>query len=667
MKWYWILLCIHLLQNTFGAKDRTYQFYTPKIYSTRPPSTTGKPVKAFDPFAHPVNWTYRELPRYKTFIDRSLMIRDFFGTFPVGSLVLFQSPRGFAKTANLEMLRAFVQLEMDKFGERPNKTELTHYYLFGRKLKISKYKNLIAEHMGEYPVIHLDLNHVIGDTQEATLTALRRAIRFSFQQYEWLRRRLKSNHTADGDKMTPTQKYDFYLMEKILDGEPTRVEVPESFYVLARILHRYFGKKVFVFVDCYDSPIIDTIPARNLDMKEVYYLILTDFLGQIFKEEYMSYHVAYGFITGITRMAIVDRINVQVQGFLDNHMFVQYYGFTEKEVIELLHRYGKDASELNEIKRLYSNYTATIEGQTVQLYNNYAIVNYLKGRNRNDTEVMDYWANDVVLQDLHNFLPSNEFRRSLTKLLFDGRGEVVNTFPLSTYEIWCINQVNHLNYINLTRYEIGVLYKYLAECGYTVNSLDELHPTVSIAVEEIKPILLKQLEKFYTQAGLDLPSIGENLIGMLYSPEISEQRITTWNTTLNDWMKKWNASWNYEYHSYYRKYDNSSRLDKDSVFEVQAIMYCSFLFWFQDHDIGGSINIVPTAHNRSAADLVAISGDQSSVMIIRTIFKKPTFKAIEQAKKHKLLEPKAPKFVKYMAINVTDRYYADVAMALPSP
>ena len=99
-------------------------------------------------------------------VDKTLFIREFINCNSDVIAALF--PRRFGKSTNLNMLKTFFELEVDKNGKMlEDKDKLNPYYFLGKEikngtkkleaLKISQDKYIIKKYMGKFPTIYLDL------------------------------------------------------------------------------------------------------------------------------------------------------------------------------------------------------------------------------------------------------------------------------------------------------------------------------------------------------------------------------------------------------------------------------------------------------------------------------------------------------------------------------
>ena len=152
-------------------------------------------------------------------------------------------------------------------------------------------------------------------------------------------------------------------------------------YNLSDYLYRYYGKKVIILLDEYDTP-----------MQEAYvkgfWEELVSFTRSFFNSTFKSNpYLERGIMTGITRVSkesiFSDLNNLKVVTTTSDE-YAAAFGFTEEEVFTALEEFGYN-EEKEEVKRWYDGF---IFGEQKDIYNPWSILNFL------DTGKFDsYWAN----------------------------------------------------------------------------------------------------------------------------------------------------------------------------------------------------------------------------------------------------------------------------------
>jgi len=237
------------------------------------------------------------------YADKSLLIEKMLeNRTPV---TLFTRPRRFGKTLNMSMIKYFFDIE--------NKEENRKLF---ENLKISDSKYMSEQ--GKYPVIFISLKDLKADTWEKTFERLKELISDLYAEFESMREKMNKR-----DKM----KFDRIFFEK------ENTDYASSLKLLSNYLYKYYGKKVIVLIDEYDSPIINAFDKG-------YYNEAIEFF-QVFYSSALKTNdsLKYGILTGITRIikeGIFSGLNNLYVNTVLSKNYAEYFGLLESEVIEML-------------------------------------------------------------------------------------------------------------------------------------------------------------------------------------------------------------------------------------------------------------------------------------------------------------------------------------------
>ena len=138
---------------------------------------------------------------------------------------------------------------------------------------------------------------------------------------------------------------------------------------LSQMLDSYYGTAPVIIIDEYDTPI------QNGFMRG-YYNQIVSFMRNLFSCAFKdNRHLAYGFLTGILRVAkesIFSGLNnLSVDSVLDVR-YSRYFGFTQDEVSVMLQYYGVEM-KLSEVCEWYDGY---LFGET-EIFNPWSVINYI--------------------------------------------------------------------------------------------------------------------------------------------------------------------------------------------------------------------------------------------------------------------------------------------------
>ena len=310
-----------------------------------------------------------------SYIDKTDFIREWLESGD--SVTLITRPPRFGKTLNMSMLEAFFSAEYAGRGE-----------LF-EGLSIwedEKYRVL----QGTYPVIFLSFANVKETDFKTTSYRIRQLLMKQYEKYAFLR---ESNYLSEAEK-------DYF--DRMRAGM-SEEDAPLALYQLSDFLYRYYGKKVIILLDEYDTPMEEAYVYG-------YWEKLAVFTRSLFNSTFKTNpYLERAVMTGITRISkesiFSDLNNLKVVTTTSDEYAVAF-GFTEEEVFAALEEYGyHDRKE--EIKSWYDGF---IFGKHRDIYNPWSILNFL------DTgEIAPYWANTS----------SNSL---ISKLLQEGNGDIKKQF-----------------------------------------------------------------------------------------------------------------------------------------------------------------------------------------------------------------------------------------------
>ncbi len=318
------------------------------------------------------------------YIDKTDFIREWWESGD--SVTLLTRPRRFGKTLNMSMLEKFFSVEYAGRGD-----------LFER-LSIwqeEKYRAL----QGTYPVISLSFANVKEQDYQTTRKKICQLITKLYAENAFL---LDSGILYETDR-----NYFKRIAEDMDDSDATL-----ALYQLSDFLYRYYGKKVIILLDEYDTPMQEAYVQGFWDE-------LVSFTRSLFNSTFKTNpYLERGIMTGITRVSkesiFSDLNNLEVVTTTSDK-YATAFGFTEEEVFAALDECGySDKKEA--VKHWYDGF---IFGEHRDIYNPWSILNFLaKGR------IATYWANTSSNSLVSKLIREGDRRVKTTfeKLL---RGETV--------------------------------------------------------------------------------------------------------------------------------------------------------------------------------------------------------------------------------------------------
>ena len=315
------------------------------------------------------------------YVDKTLMIRDFLDKRPMVSL--FTRPRRFGKTLNMDMLRVFF--------EKTNEDTSVYF----KDKQIWQCGDYYTKHQGQYPVIFLTFKDVKSMTLEETFQKIRRLISLEF---------IRHNELETSSVLTAYEKEQYHLLAKDSGDE---VDCQMGLQLLSLLLHKHYGRECIIIIDEYDTPIQQGHTCN-------FYPEIVNFMRNFFSGGLKDNpHLAFGFLTGILRVAkesiFSGMNNLKTYSILDDG-YSSYFGFTEKEVKDMLRYYGKD-DKYNELSEWYDGYRF---GNT-EIFNPWSVINYISDNCFPKAFWQSTGSNEIIGEIIQTATP--EITKDLYKLL----------------------------------------------------------------------------------------------------------------------------------------------------------------------------------------------------------------------------------------------------------
>lgn len=315
------------------------------------------------------------------YVDKTLMIRDFLDKKPMVSL--FTRPRRFGKTLNMDMLRVFF--------EKTNEDTSVYF----KDKQIWQCGDYYTKHQGQYPVIFLTFKDVKSMTWEETFQKIRRLISLEF---------IRHNELETSSVLTAYEKEQYHLLAGDSGDE---VDCQMGLQLLSLLLHKHYGRECIIIIDEYDTPIQQGHTCN-------FYPEIVNFMRNFFSGGLKDNpHLAFGFLTGILRVAkesiFSGMNNLKTYSILDDG-YSSYFGFTEKEVKDMLRYYGKD-DKYNELSEWYDGYRF---GNT-EIFNPWSVINYISDNCFPKAFWQSTGSNEIIGEIIKTATP--EITKDLYKLL----------------------------------------------------------------------------------------------------------------------------------------------------------------------------------------------------------------------------------------------------------
>ena len=287
------------------------------------------------------------------YIDKTEFIRQWWENGD--AVTLITRPRRFGKTLNMSMLEYFFSV---KYADKGSLFDGLAIW------QEESYRQL----QGTYPVISLSFANV----KEASFSKARKQmcqiITNLYNRYDFL---------LDSGLLNENEKEIF----RKVSAEMEDYIAVNSLNALSDYLARYYGKKVIILLDEYDTPMQETYVSG-------FWGELVEFIRTLFNATFKTNpYLERAVMTGITRVSkesIFSDLNNLAVVTSTSEAYADSFGFTEKEVFAALNEYGMEDTK-EDVKKWYDGFTF---GRYRDFYNPWSILNYLK-----TGTFSTYWAN----------------------------------------------------------------------------------------------------------------------------------------------------------------------------------------------------------------------------------------------------------------------------------
>lgn len=288
------------------------------------------------------------------YIDKTSFLKEWWEKGD--SVTLITRPRRFGKTLNMSMTEQFFSMDYAGRGD------LFEGLFIWRE---EKYRKL----QGTYPVISLSFANVKEVNYVNTRERICQLLTNLYVKHSYLK---ESKVLTDTDRA---------FFDRILSVDIRDTDATLALYQLSDYLYRYYGKKVIILLDEYDTPMQEAYINGFWDE-------LVAFTRSLFNATFKTNPwLERGLMTGITRVSkesiFSDLNNLEVVTTTSDR-YETSFGFTEQEVFQALTECGLE-QEKEKVKQWYDGF---IFGKYKNIYNPWSILNFLDKK-----KFTTYWAN----------------------------------------------------------------------------------------------------------------------------------------------------------------------------------------------------------------------------------------------------------------------------------
>ena len=287
------------------------------------------------------------------YVDKTKFIQEWWESGD--TVTLITRPRRFGKTLNMSMVEKFFSIN---YAERADLFYDLHIW------QDENYHKL----QGTYPVLFLSFADIKETTFNESRKKICKIIQMVYNKYDFL---------LEGCLLNANEKNDFLKITADMEDYMASL----SLKMLSDYLYRYYGKKVIILLDEYDTPMQEAYVNG-------YWKELTAFTRGLFNSTFKTNpYLERAIMTGITRVSkesIFSDLNNPEVVTTTSEKYADCFGFTEEEVFAALEEYNL-SDQNQQVKSWYDGFTF---GKRKDIYNPWSIINFLDKK-----KVGAYWAN----------------------------------------------------------------------------------------------------------------------------------------------------------------------------------------------------------------------------------------------------------------------------------
>lgn len=307
------------------------------------------------------------------YVDKTAFIKEWWEHGDAVTLVT--RPRRFGKTLNLSMLEYFFSVS---YAQRSGLFEGLSIW------KEEKYRKL----QGTCPVAAFSFAEVKGTDFQSAREGIIAVLQELYRKHDYL---------LQGEILDDTEKQNYYTFgqyagrDRDLRTEITDTAIARAVKTLMSYMVRYYGRKVIVLLDEYDTPLQEAYVHG-------YWTELAALIRSMFHSTFKTNdHLYRAVMTGVTRVSkesvFSDLNNLMVITAVSGE-YSTCFGFTQEEVFHALDQYGL-ADEKKGVQHWYDGFKF---GSRSGIYNPWSVMMFLRTK-----EYAAYWADtssNVLVSEL---------------------------------------------------------------------------------------------------------------------------------------------------------------------------------------------------------------------------------------------------------------------------
>lgn len=464
--------------------------------------------------------TFNDLvKKSKIFVDKSFVIAEFL-MFD-SKLTMLICPPKWGKTTNIDMLKTFLQIQVDEHGNQIlPKESTTNYRLFAKgeivldngrvekllnPLLIASQADIMNSYLGQYPVVYISFKNAVGETGHIIKNKIRLEISKVFKQHEYLLERLeKKSQTSDsvscGEEDPDIRRFKDYR------DKNASVNIEQGLTFLCQLLYGHFRKNSFLIMDDYDAPLHSFVTTEHFsptDLREFSRFwekfILDAFSNNCFLQR--------GILTGIFELN--DKFDTSWDKYTVHHVTYEnsslreFFGFKHSDVQMLFNKHEISQELSEKARKWYSGYESLFSNQP--FYHIPSVISFIKEKRIDcywkETNNMKRFAQHVIKK-----VKSSGIRYEIILLLARHTASADERFHLNVQGIEVLRRVSsqkkelHFRGIWFCTYLFGEGYLTKVTNEEVLPHYSFVHQQMVLPTNlETSSVLIKWLVAYYKQ------------------------------------------------------------------------------------------------------------------------------------------------------------------------
>ena len=315
-------------------------------------------------------------------------------------VTLFTRPRRFGKTLMVSMMENFFDIRKDSRK------------LF-EGLQITRHRTFCENWLNQYPVLFISLKDIEAETFQDAYAMLKVRLADVCKEYDDLKNNMRVN------------PFDAEIFVRLEAQTCNLADVKNALKTIMRMMYAVYGKEVILLIDEYDVPLAKA-SEKDTAVNQFYSSMLDVMRGMMGTALKDNEYLKFAVITGCLRIAkesfFTGTNNFAPYSVLDED-FSQYFGFSEREVSELLSAANCE-EKADVIKEWYDGY---VFGNSY-VYFPWDVMNYIAAlTKRKNAKPKNYWKNTSHNEILLSFVTRTDFFVSRKFEILMNGGTIVQT------------------------------------------------------------------------------------------------------------------------------------------------------------------------------------------------------------------------------------------------